>query len=289
MKRLLVGFTFALLAWLPSAARADPALWVVKTADTTIYLFGTVHLLPNDTSWRSPALEKALADSRILYIEETDDDPGNMTALVLQHGMDATHPLNTLLSGPEMLRLGNAANKANVPGGVQMLNMMRPWLAALTIATAPLLKAGLDPAHGVDKQLKAQMSATGKPVVGLETAEQQIRILADLPQSIQLALLRSTLRDFDNATTELTKLIDVWKAGDIATIARLENEDLRRKNPMLDQRLLVDRNQRWAATIKDLLTREHRTIFVAVGAAHLAGPDSVQEQLHKLGVETQRK
>lgn len=289
MKRLLVSLTFALLVWLPATATADPALWVVKNADTTIYLFGTVHLLPNDASWRSPTLEKALADSRILYIEVTDDDPGKVTALVLQHGMDAAHPLNTLLNSSEMLRLGRAASKASVPGGVPLMNVMRPWLAALTIATAPLLKAGLDPANGVDKQLKAQMLAAGKPVIGLETAEQQIRILADLPQSVQLALLRSTLRDFDNASTELTTLIDAWKAGDVGTIARLEDEDLRQQDPKLYQRLLDERNQRWATTINGLLSHEHGTLFIAVGAAHLAGPDSVQEQLRKLGIETQRE
>lgn len=289
MKYLLVSCTLALLLLLPSTASADPALWLVKDADTTIYLFGTVHLLPNDTGWRSPTLDKALASSQTLYIELTDDDQANMAALVLQHGIDVAHPLNTLLSSSETLRLGIVANKAGVPGGAQMLNVMRPWLASLTLATAPLLKAGLDPEHGVDKQLKSQMAAAGKPVLGLETAEQQIRLLADMPQSVQLQLLRSTLREFDNVSIELTKLIDAWKTGDVATIARLEDEEMRQTQPQLYERLLVQRNQRWAATINDLLQHRQGTIFVAVGAAHLAGPDSVQAQLHKLGVEAERE
>jgi uncharacterized protein YbaP (TraB family) len=284
--RLVAGFALC-LASLPALAR--PALWVVRDADTTIYLFGTVHLLPNDTGWRYSALDQALSDSKTLYIELTDDDPANMTALVLRHGMDVTHPLNTLLNHSDMLRLGNAANKAGVPGGLQTLDMMRPWLAALTIATAPLLKAGLDPEHGVDKQLKSQMVSAGKPVLGLETAEQQIRFLADMPQSVQLALLRSTLRDFDRASIQLTELINAWKDGDVATIAQLEDEEMRQKEPMLYQRLLVQRNQSWAATIGDLLRHQQGTIFIAVGAAHLAGPDSVQAQLRKLGIETDRE
>ena len=188
----------------------------------------------------------------------TDDNPANMAALVLRHGLDAAHPLNTQLNHSEMLRLGNAANKAGVPGGVQTLNMMRPWLAALTIATAPLLKAGLDPEHGVDKQLKSQMTTAGKKVLGLETAEQQIGFLADMPQAVQLALLRSTLRDFDNASIQLTQLIDAWEAGDVETIARLEDEEMRQKQPRLYQRLLVQRNRNWAARVDDLLRHEHR-------------------------------
>ncbi|MEO8998748.1 MAG: TraB/GumN family protein [Rhodanobacter sp.] len=285
LPRLLVSLTLLLAS---AAALAKPALWVVKNADTTIYLFGTVHLLPNDTDWRYPALDQALTDSQTLYIELTDDDQANMMALVLRYGMDASHPLPSLLNHSERLRLNIAANKADVPGGMQTLSMMRPWLAALTLATAPLLKAGLDPEHGVDKQLKAQMSGAGKQVLGLETAEQQIRFLADMPPAVELAFLRSTLRDIDKGPIELTELIDAWKNGDTATIARLEDEDMRQTEPKLYQRLLVQRNQAWAAKIADML-QQPGTIFIAVGAAHLAGPDSVQAQLRKLGVEAERK
>lgn len=284
--RLLICLLLLLVS-MPTLA--NPALWVLKDADTTIYLFGTVHLLPNDTSWRYPALNHALAESQTLYIELTDDDQANMTALVLRDGMDFAHPLNTLLNPSEMLRLGNAASKAGIPGGTQTLNVMRPWLAALTIATAPLLKAGLDPALGVDKQLKSEMTKAGKTVLGLETAEQQIGFLAGMPQSVQLGLLRSTLRDVDRASIELTKLIDAWKAGDVASIAQLEDEEMRQKEPILYQRLLVQRNQRWAARIGDLLRHEQGSIFIAVGAAHLAGPDSVQAQLRKIGIVAHRQ
>ncbi|MFC5579691.1 TraB/GumN family protein [Rhodanobacter terrae] len=274
---------------LPAAAIARPALWVVKNADTTIYLFGTVHLLPNDTAWHYPALDRAVADSRTLYIELTDDDQANMMALVLRYGLDTEHPLSSLLNPSEQLRLTTAATRAGVPGGMPALNVMRPWLAALTLATAPLLKAGLDPEHGVDKQLKEQMAGDGKQVLGLETAEQQIRFLADMQPAVELAFLRSSIRDVDKGPLELTQLIDAWKNGDVATIARLEDEDLRQTEPKLYQRLLVQRNQNWAARIGDLLRHHSGTIFIAVGAAHLAGPDSVQAQLHKLGIDAARQ
>ncbi len=202
---------------------------------------------------------------------------------MLRYGVDVAHPLSSLLNPSEQLRLTIAANKAGVPGGVQALNVMRPWLAALTLATAPLLKAGLDPEHGVDKQLKAQMAGAGKQVLGLETAEQQIRFLADMPPSVELAFLHSSIRDVDKGPIELTQLIDAWKNGDVATIARLEDEDLRQTEPKLYQRLLVQRNEAWAKKIAAML-QQPGTIFIAVGAAHLAGPDSVQAQLKALGV-----
>lgn len=266
---------------------AKPALWAVRGADTTIYLFGTVHLLPNDTGWRNPQLEHALADSQALYVELTDDDPANMAVLVLRYGMDPTHPLSTQLSESEIQRLRIVAGKAGVPGGLQTLNVMRPWLAALTLAVTPLLQAGLDPKQSVDKQLEAQMTSAGKPVLGLETAEQQIRFLADMPRAVELAFLRSTIRDAGKDTILLTELIDAWKTGDVDTIARIEDEDMRRHEPRLYQRLLVQRNQAWAAKIASLL-RQPGTYFIAVGAAHLAGPDNVQAQLQKLGIEAER-
>jgi len=274
-----------LLAGAPALAK--PALWVVKDADTTIYLFGTVHLMPSDASWHDPTLDRAMADSQTLYIELTDDDPANMAALVLRYGMDATHPLSGQLSQSEAHRLGLLANKIGVPGGMQTLNVMRPWLAALTLAVTPLLKAGLDPEHGVDKQLKAQMAGAGKQVLGLETAEQQIRFLADMPRAIELALLRSTMRDADKGAFQLTELIDAWKVGDVDTIARIGNDDMRLREPKLYQLLLVQRNQVWATKIAAIL-QQPGTVFIAVGAAHLAGPDSVQARLELLGVPVER-
>ena len=284
---LLLRLLFSFVLLLPVTAVAQPALWAVRSADTTIYLFGTMHLLPNDAAWRSAALDAALAKSQTLYLEITDDSPAGMAALVLKYGLDPAHPLADRLDPAQLQQLTAAATRAGVPGGMQTLNMMRPWLAALTLATAPLLKAGLDPQHGVDKQLKAQMLAAGKTVLGLETAEQQIRFLADMPDATQLAFLRSTLKDIDHGPAELGALIDAWKAGDVERIARIEDEDMRQQSPALYQRLLVERNQAWATKIAALL-KQPGTTFIAVGAAHLAGPDSVQMQLRKLGIKTER-
>jgi uncharacterized protein YbaP (TraB family) len=281
--RTLALLVLALACATPAVAK--PALWAVRDADTTIYLFGTVHLLPNDTEWRFPVLERALAGSDVLYEEIVDDDTVHVQALVLRYGLDLDHPLSSLLTAHEQATLAAAARTVGLPAGA--LQVMRPWLAGLTLAVAPLLKAGLDPAHGVDKLLRAQMTAAGKPVRGLETAEQQVRLLADMPPSMQLAFLRSTLHDFGEAGPQLAAIIGAWKDGDVAAIAHSEDAELKQRSPELYQRLLVARNVRWARQIAAMLKRPG-TVFVAVGAAHLAGPDSVQAQLGKLGIAAQR-
>jgi uncharacterized protein len=268
-------------------ALAHPTLWQAKSGNSTVYLFGTVHLLPNDTDWRFPALNQALAQSQMLYIELIDDDQASMTSLVLRYGLDTAHPLSTQLSESDNAALAKAAQLAGLPGGVTTLQPMKPWLAALTLSVAPLLKAGLDPAEGVDKQLKLQMTTAGKPVRGLETAEQQIQFLANLSSPMQVAFLRDTLKDVDKDTAELLSLVDAWKQGDVAAIAKLENDELKTQEPALYQALIVQRNVKWADKIKDMLKQPGSTVFVAVGAAHLAGPDSVQAQLAKLGFTVQ--
>lgn len=285
--RYRLVLALALVGLWAAPVAAKPALWMIRQAHSTVYLFGTVHLLPNDTDWRYPALDRALAASDSLVIELTDDNPAHMQALVLQYGLDPAHPLSDQLTRDEQASLERAAKIAGIPGGAATLQVMRPWLAALTLAVTPLLKAGLDPAHGVDKQLKKQMTADGKPVLGLETARQQIRLLAGMPPAMQLRFLRSTLHDIGKDGSQLKILIHAWKAGDTATIARLDDEQLRQRSPKLYQRLLVERNRAWAAKIAAML-KKPGTVFIAVGAAHLAGPDSVQVQLQKLGVMTVR-
>lgn len=286
MKRLLARCAIALLL-LPAPAIADPALWVVKDADTTIYLFGTVHLMPKDADWRYPALERALADSQTLYIELTDDDPATIAGLVMHLGLDPAHPLTTQLRESEAQRLRMLANKAGVPGGMQALNIMRPWLAALTLSLTPLKNAGMDPSQGVDKQLKAQMIAAHKPVLGLETAEQQIHLLADMPRSVELGLLRSSMRDADKGASQLRKMIAAWKAGDPRALDQLGTAEMRTREPTLYQVMLVRRNKTWAKKIASLL-QQPGTAFIAVGAAHLAGPDSVQVQLRQMNLPTEQ-
>src|SRR5215469_16946487 len=176
-RRFLVAL-LPLLFLLCGNALAHPALWQVKSGNSTVYLFGTVHILPNDTDWRFPALNQALTQSQTLYIELTDDDQANMASLVMQYGLDTEHPLSTQLTESDNAALTRAAQLAGLPGGASTLQPMKPWLAALTLSVAPLLKAGLDPAEGVDKQLKLQMTNAGKTVHGLETAQQQIEYLA---------------------------------------------------------------------------------------------------------------
>lgn len=284
-RRIALGFALSLLVCAP--ALADPALWVVKSPTATIYLFGTVHVLPKDAHWHYPALDKALAASDKLYVEEDDDSPLAMQMLVMKYGMDLQRPLSGKLDAADEKRLDAAAKAAGVMGGVTTLNAMQPWLAALTISVAPIVKAGYDPKSGADKQLEREFKADGKPIGAFETAEEQIRFFADLSPKLQLDLLHNALDDYAKGPAQIKVLIKDWQTGDVAAIAKIVNGGMRKHYLDLYKVLLVNRNRDWAKQIAGLL-KQHDTIFVAVGAAHLAGPDCVQVKLSELGIANER-
>ena len=280
-------FIIALTLSACAPALADPALWVAKSATATVYLFGTVHVLPEGAKWHYPTLDKSLADSGTLYMEEDDDNPVGVQMLVLQYGMDLQHPLSEQLDDADRARLDAAAKAIALPGGTATLNAMKPWLAALTITVAPIVKAGYDPRSGADKQLQRAFKADGKTVDAFETAEQQIQYFADLPSTLQLDLLRNVLDDYAKGPAQIKALIHAWQTGDVDAIATNVNGSMREQYPDLYEVLLVDRNRNFAKQIGTLLQGDG-TVFVAIGAGHLAGPDGVQAQLAKLGTETER-
>lgn len=280
---------FAAVSPAPVAAQATgagPALWVVRDADSTLYLFGTVHVLRPDTLWRWATVENAFdsADRLVLEISNPDDQAA-MMPVIQQHGMSPDRPLSQLLNAEERARLDAAAQTMGASGAA--LDPMRPWLAALTLSVAPLVKAGYDPQSGVELVLKARAAAAGKDVGGFETIDEQVRILAGFPEEAQLDFLRGTLEDFETATTDLDKLVEAWAEGDVRAIDRLGVQPMRRENRAVYDALLVRRNANWADQIETMLEGSG-TAFIAVGAAHLAGRDSVQTMLDRRGVEVER-
>lgn len=259
-----------------------PALWVVKDADSTLYLFGSVHVLRPTTGWASPRVEAAFDSASDIWFEISNpDDQAAIMPLIQQHGLSPETPLSSRLTPEENAELDAAAQAMGASAA--QLQPMKPWLAALSLSVAPLIKAGYDPKSGVELVLKARAEAAGKPIHGFETIDKQIGILAGLPDDVQLVFLRETLKDYENAATKLDEMVEAWARGDVATLDRVTITEMKEASPALYQSVLVDRNTDWANQIQTLLEGSG-TAFIAVGAAHLTGDDSVQAILQKRGV-----
>jgi len=275
----------ALLALAATPAFAAPSLWVIKDKDSTIYLFGTVHVLKPQTAWRSARITRAFtaADDVVMEIEQPED-PKAMQPLMLRYGVDRDRPLSAKLSPETYGKLRAAAQGMGF--APQAIDVMRPWLAALTVSLTPLLRAGYDPESGVEKLLTKEAAAAGKPISAFETAEQQVRFFADMTPSQELELLESTLADVDEGPAKVDALVAAWAAGDQQGLERQMIDEMRRDYPDLYRLLLVDRNRDWAGQLKTRLAGSGVS-FVAVGAGHLAGPDSLQAQLTALGIKAE--
>jgi uncharacterized protein YbaP (TraB family) len=268
-------------------ATAEPAMWVAKSGGATVYLFGTVHALKSETDWETPKISAAFAESQELWLEADDADPTTMQPIVAKLGIDRAHKLSAELSPADLPRLEAAAKAAGLPGEAA-LEPMRPWLAALTLAALPIVKAGYDPAKGVDNVLKAKALATGKPVHGLESAEQQMHFFADFPQARQVEMLREVLDEVAGGPAQIEELLAAWAAGDLATIDKDMNQDNAEKYPDLYAVLIVSRNRAWAEKVAARLKSGQGVTFMAVGAAHLVGRDSVQKALEARGISVAR-
>ncbi|WP_292224982.1 TraB/GumN family protein [Brevundimonas sp.] len=266
----------------PAIQGQGPALWVVKDADSTLYLFGSIHVLRPTTGWASPRVTQAFDSASDIWFEISNpDDQAAIIPLIQQHGLSPQTPLSSRLTPEEVAELDEAA-KAIGASAAQM-DIMKPWLAALSLSVAPLVKAGYDPKSGVEMALKARAEAAGKPIHGFETLDNQIGMLANLPDDTQLAFLRETLKNYDEATTVLDAMVSAWAQGDVATLDRVAVQEMKSDSPELYKVLLVERNTDWANQIQTML-QGSGTSFIAVGAAHLAGEDSVQAILKSRGV-----
>ena len=288
--RRLVPLILSFVTIFASAlACAEPAIWIVKGPHATVYLFGTIHALQKDDPWRSPKIDAAIQHSQALWLEIPNvDDAASMQPLLMQLGMDQTHPLSTRLTPDQMVKLTKAANSVGLPGGEAMFESFKPWLAALTLSIAPLMQAGYDPNTGVEMELKPEFVKANKPVKGFETAEQQMHYFADMPEKVQIDFLNSELDDFDSAIDKFKQMLAAWSAGDVEALDRLNNADFREKYPDLFQILVVKRNQKFTAQIQDLLKGDGIS-FVAIGAGHLVGKDGVPAMLEKRGYKVTRE
>jgi uncharacterized protein YbaP (TraB family) len=268
-----------------AANDADPALWVVKDNDTTIYLFGTIHVLKPGMTWFDEAVKTAFDRSQQVVLELVMPDPAKMQTLVMATGVTKDGPtLTEQLPAEKRAAYAKAVTDLGLPANA--FDRFRPWLAATNLSIAPLSKLGYDAANGPEQVITAAAKAAGKPVTGLETAEQQLGYFGGLSQQAQLQFLGSTIDELPKLETTMATMVDEWARGDPEALAREMNESLK-DSPEVAKALLIDRNARWAEWVANRM-KSPGTVFVAVGAGHLAGQDSVQAQLAKLGVKAER-
>jgi len=261
-----------------------PALWVAKDADTTIYLFGTIHVLKPGLDWLNGPLEKALDSSDELVTEITDPTgTATQTAVLARAMLPKGENVRAMMSDKDRAAYEALLTKINLPAAA--LDNYKPWYVAVVLSSLPLYKQGLDPKSGAEALLDKEMAEQGKPHDALETVDGQLGMFDSLPRDAQLAYLAEVVKDYDTVVPQIDELVKAWGKGDAAELAKNMNDEM--DDPRLMKTLLIDRNQNWAHWIAHRM-EQPGTVFVAVGAGHLAGKGSVQDQLKALGIATER-
>ncbi|RDV06204.1 TraB/GumN family protein [Sphingorhabdus pulchriflava] len=281
----------ALAAETPPAAPAavetvdvDPALWVVKDADTTIYMFGTVHILKPGMGWFDEAVKEAFDKSDRLVLEMVEPGAGEAQQLFAKYGLDKSgKPLTSKMTEEEKAIYTKAMEKVGLPAAA--FEPFDPWAAAVTMQVMGLQKGGYDTNSGVETQLTAAAKASKKPISGVETMESQLAIFDSLSQETQVKFLIEAAKVVDDMTTSMDAMVALWAKPDPDGLAKVMNDGL--TDPKLYAALLTNRNANWAAWINKQMEKPG-TIFMAVGAGHLSGTTSVPKLLTAYGIETER-
>lgn len=266
------------------APAADPALWRIQDADSTIYLFGTVHLLRPDLDWRSEKVNAAFAQAQAVYLETPSDlgDPTAAAAIIRRLGAEPPgRVIAAAVTDPaERARLAAAAKDAGLDP--KEFEQVRPWFAAVRLSVAAAVAEGQSPDAGVDRALEAEAKQAGKALRYFESFEEQLSFLAGLSPEAERTFLITTLRQMDEQKALSDQMDDAWVRGDVAAMERLLPNSIAEAGPEVFAAVLTRRNLNWV----DVLEQEMKgsgVVFVAVGAAHLVGPGSVVEELEKRG------
>jgi len=259
-----------------------PALWRVSDGDTTVYLFGTVHALPEGAQWYDARIQRAFAASDELVTEIDMATSGTSASQLAQAAvLGGGRNLRQLMRPEDRAQYETALTALGVP--VAALDPVEPWFAALNLTMLPLLQSGFNPDEGVDQVLTEH--GAGKRHTALETVEEQVALFDGLPMDSQLALLDGAVEGAPDVVATLDAMVASWLKGDADGLAALMNSDM--DDPALAARLLYDRNAHWSDWIEARLAQPG-TVFMAVGAGHLAGTGSVQDLLGRRGLVVER-
>ena len=286
MSRMRIASAALALALLASPAWALPPVWVLKDHDSTLVMFGSVHLLPPGTDWRPAELKDAIAHADQVWFEAPMDSAGlsAATQAALAHAfLPEGQSLQAMLSPAGRARLQAEAKQLAVPAG--QLDKLQPWYAELMIQSALFQQLGIKGADGVEQQLWAGLSPEAKRVT-LETPQEQVGFFAEAPLKEQIASLEQTLKDAPHARRDYDELLKAWLGADVRTLDKKVVAPLKKSSPTLYERVVAQRNARWVKAIDARLKGRGETVIV-VGMGHLIGPDGLPARLRAQGYKVE--
>lgn len=277
-RRALVAVFSALIAGCaaPAASGDGPAMWRVSDDDSAVYLFGTFHILPRGHQWTTPAFADAMAGTAVTITEADVASPAaqaELSRLVTDLGINPPGVTLTSTLGPARAEaLGRIAARYGV--SMRELDPLRPWLAMVSLTQSAMTKSGFAAGAGADEAVVATANREGDRIDHLETAAFQIRALASLDEEELLGEFDASIEQFEDFDAFAKEMLRAWTKGDVEALERELVAPLRRESPDAYRIMFADRNKTWTDKIAAMLDKDEEA-FIAVGAGHLVGEESV--------------
>ena len=276
---LLVAFV------LVPQARTDGArhtFWSIKGQSNTVYLLGSIHVLKSADHELPPESLRAYAaaGSLVMEIDLSEAAPDKLLAEPL---ISETLPEGQTLAsalGPEVYaRLVAHLKPLGLEAG--FFDHMQPWFVAVTLEQLQIARLGFDPQSGVEAQFTRRAQADHKPIIALETMDEQLGLFSQMSLEQQRRFLLYCLEDADDSAQVMDDIVKAWQRGDTALLERLLGEGME-KFPDLYKVLTTDRNRKWLPRIETML-HDKQDYLIIVGALHLVGRDGVVAMLERQG------
>ncbi|HEY0034501.1 MAG TPA: TraB/GumN family protein [Devosia sp.] len=285
LKLISVPAILLLLAIEATPSLAAPAMWEVRDEDSTIWLFGSFHVLPEALQWRTPLFDQTLANAdKIVF--EADVRAGAIAAIGAEAFLRGIYTDGTLLTDvidePTENKLRAIASDLSLPVG--SLLAMKPWFAALTVSSGATVSLGYT-GEGVEYVLQPELAAERQAY--LESGNQQLDVLSAAPEAEQLAMFKATLDEMDGMPKVLDKMTSSWIKGTPEKLADLFLSETGTYGDAFLERLIYARNRNWIPAIETMLAGNSEALVI-VGAGHLIGDGSVIDLLEKQGYTIRR-
>lgn len=278
-----LALVWASLATFPAhafdtAGYGQGLLWKVERAGAApSYVFGTIHSEDARVLALPQPVRQAFDGARV-YVMEALLDEGAMMAMSTRMLFDDGRSLKQVLPAPLYARTTAAMAGYGMPEFA--LQLMKPWAVAMSLSM-PKPETGLF----LDLMLMQKAQEQNKPVAGLETVEEQLRIFDQMSMPDQVTMLEETLQYLPELDGMFAKLHDAYLARDLGALARLNEEQTLQGNRELGEKLMAQlldaRNQRMAQRMEAYFKQGNA--FVAIGAMHLPGRVGVLNLLAKRG------
>ncbi len=282
----------------PRASKGEYALgtpeflWRVSNEIGTVYLIGTLHMVKGDFFPLPREMEKAFEHSQylVLEIDLTKTDPARLQKLLTEKGKYEVGSGDTLTKHiSEETQKALAAYLSKLGLSITIFDGQKPWLVALLVAKMELQKLGFQPELGIDQHFLQLARAREKKVIGLETEDFQLGLLAGFEDDLQDEMLRLNLLEVKDLKTIADEMMQKWRAGDVSGMDGILTKDVKKYPELLpvQEKMLYERNVDMEAKIEKMV-QSGDTYFIAVGSGHMVGDRGIIALLTKNGFKVEQ-